>query len=207
MILHPMLKVDHCFSRPALTNKAHHTANPFRSSGKKKTPKLNLFFLSHTNFWPKNDFIGEPFQLQLFDFCTYVSVVFISFFLEPLCTLGSLPITERKNGLDAPFFDWSSSAGCHYSHYALGWLLTACLPGFLFMRTFHFSRRSFFLPCSLKGLFSRRNKSPSAVHASNLADPSTFIQHIFNLAPPSFYLQLALRILLELRWFILRRGA
>lgn len=128
MIFHPMLKVDHCFSRPALPHKAQHKANPFSSSRKKKTPKLNLFFRSRTNFWPKNGFIGEPFQLQLFDF--YV-VVFISFFLEPLCTLGSLPITERKNGLDAPFFDWSSSAGCHYSHYALGWLLTACLPACL----------------------------------------------------------------------------
>ena len=183
MILHPMLKVDHCFSRPALTNKAHHTANPFRSSGKKKTPKLNLFFLSHTNFWPKNDFIGEPFQLQLFDFCTYVSVVFISFFREPLCTLGSLPITERKNGLDAPFFDWSSSAGCHYSHYALaGWLLVYENLSFLCLEEVFFA--------SLKGLFSWRNKSPCAVHASNAADPSTFIQHIFNLAPPPFYLQL-----------------
>ena len=139
MILHPMLKVDHCFSKPALTNKAHHTATPFSSSGKKKTRKLNLFFQSGQ----KTTSLASHFNFSSLTSVRTV-VVFISFFLEPLCTLGSLPITERKNGLDAPFFDWSSSAGCHYSHYALGWLLTACLPGFLFMRTFHFSRRSFF---------------------------------------------------------------
>ena len=203
MILYPMLKVDHCFSKPALTNKAHHTATPFSSSGKKKTRKLNLFFQSGQ----KTTSLASHFNFSSLTSVRTV-VVFISFFLEPLCTLGSLPITERKNGLDAPFFDWSSSAGCHYSHYALGWLLSApaCLASCLW-EPFISLGRGFFLPCSLKGLFSRRNKSPSAVHASNLADPSTFIQHIFNLAPPSFYLQLALRILLELRWFILRRGA
>ena len=140
-----MLKVDHCFSRPALTNKAHHTANPFSSSGKKKTPKLNLFFRSRTNFWPKN-------FSSLTSVHTYV-VVFISFFLEPLCTLGSLPITERKNGLDAPFFDWSSSAGCHYSHYALGRLLTACLPGWLLV----YENLSFL---SEEGFFAMQSKRP-----------------------------------------------
>ena len=121
MILHPMLKVDHCFSKPALTNKAHHTATPFSSSGKKK--KLaNLIYSSSRALTSgqKTTSLASRFNFSsLTSVRTYV-VVFISFFLEPLCTLGSLPITERKNGLDAPFFDWSSSAGCHYSHYALG---------------------------------------------------------------------------------------
>ena len=154
MILHPMLKVDHCFSRPALTNKAHHTATPFSSSGKKK--KLaNLIYSSSRALTSgqKTTSLASRFNFSsLTSVHTYV-VMFISFFLEPLCTLGSLPITERKNGLDAPFFDWSSSAGCHYSHYALGRLLTACLPGFLFMRTFHFSRRRFFFAMQSKRPF------------------------------------------------------
>ena len=154
MILHPMLKVDHCFSRPALTNKAHHTATPFSSSGKKK--KLaNLIYSSSRALTSgqKTTSLASRFNFSsLTSVHTYV-VVLISFFLEPLCTLGSLPITERKNGLDAPFFDWSSSAGCHYSHYALGWLLTACLLGFLFMRTFHFSRRRFFFAMQSKRPF------------------------------------------------------
>ena len=130
MILHPMLKVDHCFSKPALTNKAHHTATPFSSSGKKK--KLaNLIYSSSRALTSgqKTTSLASRFNFSsLTSVHTYV-VMFISFFLEPLCTLGSLPITERKNGLDAPFFDWSSSAGCHYSHYALGRLLCKCACG------------------------------------------------------------------------------